>query len=62
MSPNIERCAIVAYCVAFVLIIYLGFAAAIFEWRNPTANRMTLFRELPAVLTFQKLDRYQGNR
>lgn len=50
---------VVALCVVLPLNLYLGIASAVFRWRNPTANRMTVIREFRSVLTFQKLDVYQ---
>ena len=41
------------------MTLYWSVAASAFQWRNPTANEMTLIREFPAVLTFQRLDASQ---
>lgn len=40
--------------------LYLGVASAAWSFRNPTANDSTLWTEFPSVVTFQKLDKYQG--
>jgi hypothetical protein len=40
--------------------LYLGVASAAWSLRNPTANDSTLWTEFPSVVTFQKLDKYQG--
>lgn len=49
-----------AFLIIFIFPIgYLAVACAVFEWQNPKANRMFLFRDFHEVLTFQKLDTYQ---
>jgi hypothetical protein len=45
--------------VLWFAIFYLGVAASVFAWRHPAATPMTTWRELPAVLRFERLDRYQ---
>lgn len=46
--------------ILFILFtFYLAISCAVFEFRNPKANRMFLFRNFSEVLTWQKLDTYQ---
>lgn len=42
--------------------IYFTIAAITFQFRNPTANDAALWLNLPSVLTFQKLEKFQGNQ
>lgn len=60
MNPHIVDfigSAIVSGSVAFFL--YMAAAWAVFQWRNPTANEMSVFRDFGAVVKWQKLERYQ---
>lgn len=45
--------------VAIALILYLGVATTAWQWRNPKANQMTFWKEMPAPLRFEKLEKYQ---
>ena len=56
MTRTIRSLALLA---VFLLHIYLGVAFTVFRWCNPTANDFACWRELPAALRFQKLERYQ---
>lgn len=40
-------------------LVYFSVSAWVFQWRNPKANQIQVFRNLGAVLTFQKLDEFQ---
>jgi hypothetical protein len=40
-------------------LIYVGIAFTVFQWRNPIANGMSIYRDFGAVVTWQKLERYQ---
>ena len=46
---------------ALPAILYLVVAMIAFRFRNPTANDATCWRELPAVLRFERVAQYQGN-
>ena len=55
-----ERLFIVGLIVGIIIPpLYIKTAWSVFQWRNPKANQMTFYRELPAVLAFRKLDKYQ---
>lgn len=41
-------------------MIYAGVAFTVFQWRNPTANRLSFYRDFSAVMRFEKLAKYQG--
>ena len=49
----------IACLVMLLSFLYWILAASVFSWRNPKANGMSVYRELPAVLKFEKLERYQ---
>lgn len=42
-----------------LFIVYLAFASAVWQWRNPLANRMTVFTEFRSVISLKKLPEYQ---
>jgi hypothetical protein len=42
------------------VMLYVGIASTVFQWRNPTANQMSFWRDFSSVMTFKKLDKYQG--
>ena len=44
----------------YACVIYAGIAFTVFQWRNPTANRLSFFRDFGAVMTFEKMAKYQG--
>ena len=46
----------VSFCIA---VLYVVIACAVFEFRNPLANRMAVFRDFTDVMQFNKLDKYQ---
>lgn len=41
------------------VILYLASAWLTFQYRNPKANKMTFYREFPAVVTWKALPAYQ---
>ena len=48
------------YRVGFaVAAIYMLASWAAFQWRNPTANGLSFFREFREVATWEKLPKYQ---
>ena len=59
-TVSIRRAALAALGgVAVAAIIWMSVAWPVFQWRNPIANNMSFFRDFSAVVTLQKLDRYQ---
>ncbi len=40
-------------------LMYVAVAFMVFQWRNPLANRMSIYRDFLAVVRFEKLDCYQ---
>lgn len=38
---------------------YVSLAFSVFQYRNPTANQMSFYRDFESVISFQKLDKYQ---
>jgi hypothetical protein len=42
-----------------VVIMYIGIACGVFEWRNPLCNEMAFFRHFQSVITFKQLPQYQ---
>ena len=42
-----------------LVFLYPGIAWMTFQWRNPTANTMSFWRDFGAVMRFEKLDAYQ---
>ena len=46
-------------CILTIISIYLGIVSFIFSYRNPLANRASIFRDFNSVMTFEKLDKYQ---
>ncbi len=49
----------IAYVVFVSILLYLVVACAVFQWRNPKANRMSLLRHFGKVVTFEKMEEYQ---
>lgn len=51
------------YILAFAIVLFvfgwLGIASKAWAWRNPKANQMTFWREMPAPMLFRKLEKYQ---
>jgi hypothetical protein len=43
----------------FCVMIFLGIAGAVFEWRNPLCNSMAFFRHFPSVIKFERLPQFQ---
>lgn len=41
-------------------ILYQGIAWQVFQWRNPTANEMSFYRNFIDVATWRKLPEYQA--
>ena len=59
-SRSFRRAALAAVAgVAVAAIIWMSVAWPVFQWRNPIANNMSFFRDFGAVVTLQKLDKYQ---
>lgn len=50
---------ILLFTMVMVLSMYATFAFSVFQFRNPTANNMSFWRDFAAVMSFQKLDKYQ---
>lgn len=46
--------------VFYAVIVYGGVAFTVFQWRNPTANKMSFWRDFGAVMRYEKLAKYQG--
>lgn len=42
-----------------VFSAYVSLSFSVFQYRNPTANQMSFYRDFEAVIGFQKLDKYQ---
>lgn len=45
--------------VLFVVFGYLAIAFAVFQWRNPLANKMSFYRDFGSVMRFEKVPGYQ---
>lgn len=45
----------------YALVIYCAVAFTVFQWRNPTANKLSFWRDFGAVMKYEKLAKYQGN-
>ena len=45
--------------LAVALLLYVLTAWLVFQWRNPTANEMSFFRDFTDVVTWRTPDRYQ---
>lgn len=45
--------------IALLLALYFSIAVAIFEYRNPKANRMSIIRDFMSIVQFEKLEKYQ---
>lgn len=43
----------------YLFMAYAGIAFTVFQWRNPTANRLSFYRDFSAVIRFEKLAKYQ---
>jgi hypothetical protein len=50
-----------ALLLGVAVLLFCGAAMIVFQIRNPTANNAACWREIGAVLRFEKLARYQGN-
>jgi hypothetical protein len=46
----------IALCAVF---LYVGIAWAAFQWRNPTSNQMSFYRDFWSVITWEQMDKYQ---
>lgn len=46
-------------CFLTVIALYVGISSFIFSYRNPLANSASVFRDFKAVMTFEKLTKYQ---
>ena len=51
---------LIPYFLIFMLL-YTFIACAVFELRNPTANKIQLIVHIVDVYTLKKLDKFQGN-
>lgn len=58
MSNKISDFLAILIIIAVLFFIVSGIT---WQFRNPTANQITVFTHLPQVLTFQKLEKFQGN-
>ena len=43
----------------FAVLLYIGIAWAVFQWRNPKSNEMSFYRHFWSVVTLEKLEKYQ---
>ena len=43
-------------------VAYLMLANAVFSWRNPLANQMSVYRDFANVVTWQKVEKYQADK
>jgi hypothetical protein len=48
-----------AYAIFTGAVLYVSFAFTVFQWRNPTSNSMSFFRDFGSVAMFKKLPQYQ---
>lgn len=51
----------IATALAVFVFFYMSAAWMAFQWRNPTANSMSLYRDFVEVITWKKLPQYQRN-
>lgn len=42
-----------------IIVLYIGLASMVWGFRNPLANRYTVYTYFPEMITFQKLDKFQ---
>ena len=59
MSEPLKR-VVVSIIAGYLLYAVISWVA--FAYRNPTANEMAFFRDHGAVITWEKLPRYQGTK
>lgn len=60
MKGDLQALGLLLLLVLFSLgSVYITVAAAAFEWRNPKANRMCVFRDFHGVVMFEKMEKYQ---
>ena len=41
------------------VLLYVGIAWEVFQWRNPKSNEMSFYRHFWSVVTLEKLEKYQ---
>lgn len=49
----------IIFFVLVIFILYCAVATTVFQYRNPKANDMCIFREFGDVIKFNKLEKYQ---
>ena len=59
MKPDPSPLALIAMIAVFLLLLYWGAAAIVFEFRHPMANRMVLVTHVWSVLTFSTVAEFQ---
>ena len=47
------------WSLGLILVLYLNIVGAIFQWKNPKANKACLARHFWSVITLEKLEQYQ---
>jgi hypothetical protein len=60
LSPSMKLRHHILAGLAIVALGYFGIACIVFQFRNPTANQAACWREIGAVLRFERVERYQG--
>lgn len=55
----ISFCLIISSGLLLLGVLYFGIASAAFQWNNPKANRLQVFREFSSVIRFEKMEKYQ---
>ena len=43
----------------FAVLLYVGIAWGVFQWRNPKSNEMSFYRHFWSVVTMEKMEKYQ---
>ncbi len=58
---NTKQDHIVNFIIGFFLamLVYLSIATVIWEFRNPKANKMTVYTHFSDVIKFNKLEKFQ---
>jgi hypothetical protein len=52
----------ILYLLLALALAYIGIASAVFQFRNPTANSFSLYRDFTSVVRFEKLPEYQPKK
>lgn len=50
---------IICTIIAAFVLLYHGIAADVWQWRNPKANRMTVWTNYTDMIMLRKLDKFQ---